>query len=77
MKASGLPPRGFPFASTIFNWGKATLGTIPFAYLGARMWGAEGALAGQGLGAVLFGMVGVCWAYRSLRQLKLPAAGRA
>jgi putative MATE family efflux protein len=61
---------GFPIASTAFNWGKATLGTIPFAMAGAKLWGAEGALAGQGLGAVAFGVFGVLWAYRSLRRLK-------
>lgn len=65
---------GFPIASTVFNWGKATLGTIPFAVLGAKLWGAEGALAGQGAGAVLFGIIGVWWAYRSIGQLKAPVA---
>lgn len=63
---------GFPVAATLFNWGKATLGTIPFAIIGAKYWGAEGALAGQGLGAVIFGVFGVWWAYRSLRWLKAP-----
>jgi len=53
------------------------LGTIPVAILGARYWGAEGALAGQGLGAVVFGVIGVWWAYRSLRQLKAPGSGKA
>ena len=62
---------GFPIASTVFNWGKTTLGTIPFALAGARLWGAEGALAGQGLGAVVFGVIGVWWAYRSVRRLKV------
>ena len=27
---------GFPLLATAFNWGKATLGTIPFAMAGAR-----------------------------------------
>jgi putative MATE family efflux protein len=66
---------GSPVASMIFNWGKTTLGTIPFATAGAALWGAEGALAGQGVGAVLFGTVGVWWAYRSLRWLKLKKSG--
>jgi putative MATE family efflux protein len=65
---------GFPIAATLFNWGKATLGTIPFATLGATYWGAEGALAGQGLGALIFGAIGVWWAYRSIGQLKVPAS---
>jgi putative MATE family efflux protein len=68
---------GFPIASTLFNWGKATLGTIPFAMLGAYLWGAEGALAGQGLGGVLFGVIGVWWAYRSLGRLRPPVTGKA
>lgn len=68
---------GFPIASTIFNWGKATLGTIPFALIGAKYWGAEGALAGQGLGAVVFGVIGVWWAYRSLGQLRMPGSSGA
>ena len=63
---------GFPIAATLSNWGKATLGTIPFAMVGAKYWGAEGALAVQGLGAVIFGVFGVWWAYRSLRWLKVP-----
>ena len=63
---------GFPIAATLSNWGKATLGTIPFAMVGAKYWGAEGALAGQGLGAVIFGVFGIWWAYRSLRWLKVP-----
>lgn len=47
---------GYPLLSTAFNWGKATLGTIPFALYGAHISGAEGALMGQALGAVLFGL---------------------
>ena len=35
---------GRPNLSTWFNWGKATLGTIPFAMLGARYAGPEGVL---------------------------------
>ena len=35
---------GFPLLSTFFNWGRATLGMIPFAYL-ARRWRAQGSPA--------------------------------
>jgi putative MATE family efflux protein len=47
---------GFAAYSTIFNWGRATLGTISFVWLGARWGGAEGALAGWALGGVVFGL---------------------
>ncbi|MDQ0470420.1 MATE family efflux transporter [Labrys wisconsinensis] len=60
---------GFPLTSTGFNWGKATLGTVPFAMAGAAWWGAEGALAGQGVGAVLFGLAAVRAAYRAVGRL--------
>jgi putative MATE family efflux protein len=48
---------GFPLLSTLFNWGRATIGTIPFVWAGARIGGAEGALAGSAIGAVPFGIV--------------------
>jgi putative MATE family efflux protein len=41
---------GFPLYSTAFNWGRATLGTIPLAWLGGRYFGPEGVLAGMALG---------------------------
>jgi putative MATE family efflux protein len=47
---------GYPLHSTVFNWGRSTLGTIPFVWLGSRYYGAEGVLAGFGLGAVFFGL---------------------
>lgn len=45
--------------STLFNVGKATLGTIPFVYYGGQLGGVEGVLIGQVLGAILFGVLGV------------------
>ena len=59
---------GSPGQATIFNWARATLGTIPFVYWG-KAWGAEGVLIGWGLGAVLFGIVGVWAALRVIRKL--------
>lgn len=61
---------GFPLYSTFFNWGKATLGTIPFVYYGAQWAGAEGAIAGQGLGAVAFGIVSIIVCLRVTRRLE-------
>ncbi|ABM00317.1 MATE family efflux transporter [Shewanella amazonensis] len=50
--------------STVFNVGKATLGTLPFIWLGAQYGGVYGVLIGQVLGSVLFGVAGVYTAYR-------------
>lgn len=55
---------GHPNLSTIFNWGKATIGTIPFAAYGALRGGPEGVLIGTALGTMIFGIVATVWAYR-------------
>ncbi|MEM9206182.1 MAG: MATE family efflux transporter [Pseudomonadota bacterium] len=48
---------GRPLYSTAFNWGKATIGTIPFVYFGAQLGGAGGILVGQAMGAAVFGVL--------------------
>jgi len=50
---------GFPILATVFNWGRATLGTIPFVTWGAHRWGPEGGYAGVIAGAALFGTAAV------------------
>ncbi|MHB2166992.1 MATE family efflux transporter [Alsobacter sp. R-9] len=60
---------GAPLLATAFNWGKATLGTVPFALAGAHWGGAAGALVGQGLGAIVFGIAGVWAAYGSVERI--------
>ena len=60
---------GKPQWATAFNLGKATLGTIPFAWLGSELWGAPGVLIGQGVGAVLTGILGYWFANRLINQL--------
>lgn len=61
---------GFVLYSTALNWGRATLGVVPFIWLGAHWYGAKGVLAGYGLGVVLFGVIGVWGCFRVLDQLK-------
>lgn len=61
---------GRPNLSTWFNWGKATLGTIPFAYAGARYYGAEGVMLGTALGSVIFGVASVAMAYKIVNRLE-------
>ncbi len=45
---------GHPFYSTIVNWGRNTLGTIPFVMVGTAYFGAPGVLIGQYLGGAVF-----------------------
>ncbi|ERB62952.1 MATE family efflux transporter [Vibrio coralliilyticus OCN008] len=48
---------GKPLYSTALNLGKATLGTLPFVYLGSSWFGALGVLYGQALGSIVFGIL--------------------
>ena len=68
---------GMPLYSTLFSWGRATLGTVPFAWLGAQYAGPKGALAGAALGAVLFGIVALVTAYRGITRLEGAAQAAA
>jgi len=54
---------GYAVFSTGFNWGRATLGTIPFVSFGALHYGPEGGLMGLILGAALFGCAAAATAY--------------
>ena len=40
---------GRPHYATVLNWGRATLGTVPFVTLGSH-WGSKGVLVGHMLG---------------------------
>lgn len=59
---------GFPIYSTVFNWGRATLGVIPFVLIG-KQWGPEGVLGGWGLGGVVFGVVAMVVCFREIKKL--------
>ncbi|MBR9729509.1 MATE family efflux transporter [Shewanella intestini] len=59
--------------STLFNVGKATIGTIPFVYFGAQLGGIHGVLIGQVIGSIIFGVMGVWMAYRHVDKLALLA----
>jgi Na+-driven multidrug efflux pump len=54
---------GHPVLATLFNWGRATLGTIPFVTYGAQF-GPTGLLVGQASGSVIFGTIAVITAFR-------------
>ncbi len=59
---------GHPLLSTGFNWGRATLGTIPFAWWGSHH-GAAGVLIGQAVGSSIFGLLAVVVAFRLASKL--------
>ena len=68
---------GRPHYATALNWGRATLGTIPFVTLGAH-WGAKGVLVGHMAGGIAFGVVAVLVVYRLIAGLErdIGPAGR-
>lgn len=60
---------GFATLSTLFNWGRSTLGVIPFVWIGAHYYGAKGVVAGWGLGAIVFGVLALVVALRVVRNI--------
>jgi len=66
---------GKPFLSTGVNWGRHTIGTIPFVMLGAAWWGAPGVLIGQAFGGVVFGLGAIVLARRVMARAEVVAAG--
>jgi putative MATE family efflux protein len=61
---------GYAFYSTILNWGRSTLGVIPFVWLGAQWYGATGVIAGWALGAVVFGVAAVFICFRVVASIE-------
>ena len=61
---------GRPFYSTWINWGRHTLGTVPFVILGASWFGAPGVLLGQATGGIVFALVAAVFARRVMEQGK-------
>ncbi|MGR3714881.1 MAG: MATE family efflux transporter [Shimia sp.] len=61
---------GYPIYSTWVNWGRHTLGTWPFALVGAQIAGASGVLLGQAAGGMIF--AGVSWILVNRVFTRLP-----
>jgi putative MATE family efflux protein len=59
---------GHPFYSTAVNWGRHTLGTVPFVLVGAAWYGAPGVLIGQYLGGAVFALIAVILAWRVMAK---------
>ena len=64
---------GFALMAMLFNWGRATLGTIPFVIIGAHWGGVPGAMVGLILGAAMFGLGSVAMAYALVGRLATRA----
>ena len=64
---------GRPFWSTIVNWGRHTVGTIPLALWLSGTWGAAGVLVGQALGGVVFGLAAAWFALLAIRSPVIAA----
>ncbi len=63
---------GRPFQSTLVNWGRHTLGTVPFVIAFGAWFGAAGVLVGQGVGGILFAAVAVWQAERAIAAARPP-----
>ncbi|PML01601.1 MATE family efflux transporter [Vibrio breoganii] len=65
---------GKPLYSTALNVGKATVGTIPFVYIGSAWFGALGVLYGQAVGNIVFGLIALAALRFHVHQLNKEAA---
>jgi putative MATE family efflux protein len=61
---------GYQMVSTALNWGRATLGVLPFVWLGGHWYGAKGVVAGYSLGGVLFGLISLWICTKVLRNIE-------
>ena len=61
---------GWPILSAVLNWGRATLGTMPFVTLGALHYGPKGGYIGMILGAAVFGIVAVIVSFGVVARLE-------
>lgn len=66
---------GHPFHSTWLNWGRHTIGTIPLVWIGAHFFGAPGALVGQAVGGVIFGLFAIWLARRVIAEVEARGGG--
>ena len=61
--------------SATLNWGRATVGTIPFVMAGATISGAQGAVAGNMIGGILFGVAAVVIGYQLIDKIGKSVRG--
>jgi Na+-driven multidrug efflux pump len=68
---------GRPHYSTLLNWGRATLGTVPFVHVGGALAGAPGVLTAHMLGSIVFGVMAVILCYRLVDTVTMSAMSDA
>ena len=59
----------YPHYATLFNWGRATLGTIPFVMAGGALAGAAGVFMGSVISGVIFGTAALWVSLRLVDKL--------
>ena len=59
-----------PIWSTALNWGRNTIGTIPFVVWGAELGDAPGVIIGQAIGGVLFGLLALWLSFDLVDRIK-------
>ncbi|WP_421722784.1 MATE family efflux transporter [Bauldia sp.] len=60
---------GYATLSTLFNWGRVTLGAAPFIWVGGQIAGGDGVVAGFMIGGVPFGIAAMVVCYRVIGRL--------
>ncbi len=63
---------GHPIYSSAINWGRHTIGTLPFVLIGAALAGASGVLIGQAIGGAIFATIALVMARRLVTNLNKP-----
>lgn len=66
---------GFAGMATVFNWGRSTLGVIPFVWIGASHYGYKGIVGGWAIGATIFGLAAIVACFRILRRIETRGGG--
>ncbi len=60
---------GYPYFSTIFNYGKFFLGVIPTVYTLAYFYGAKGVILGQAIGAIFVTIIAVITCHKIIYKV--------
>jgi putative MATE family efflux protein len=61
---------GYATYSTWLNWGRATIGVMPFVWIGGQLYGPKGVIIGYSIGGVLFGVISVWLCAKVLREIE-------
>ncbi len=64
---------GYPLLSTLFNFSKASIGTVPFVLIGANLMGANGVFLGNTLGNLVFGVIALISCFYTIKKISEKA----